>query len=409
MKKHIGALVFIFFCTSIAWIILGGVTATRTHEQDMKLKRVVGQLWGTIQQQPAPFVYYQTKEKKKVTTVLGSETIVETRVETTNHPINLEESDINADFYLEHRKKGLLWYSTYKVVFHGKYLVINNSERTRDIFFEYTFPTVEGVYDNFSFVIEGKKVKELEPIAGRIVKKLNFSPGQTKSIEINYESQGMDEWWYIFGGDVSHIRNFKLTMKTDFDQINFPENSISPTGKEKMDKGWELTWQYDDLISGIQIGMEMPQKVNPGPFVSKVTFFAPISLFLFLFLMFIITVLGEIKIHPMNYFFVSAAFFSFHLLLAYLADHIDIHLALIICSLVSIFLVISYMRLVAGTRFAFIKTGISQLVYLVLFSYTFFLTGYTGLAITILCILTLFVVMQLTGRIDWSKQFASDK
>jgi inner membrane protein involved in colicin E2 resistance len=170
-----------------------------------------------------------------------------------------------------------------------------------------------------------------------------------------------------------------------------------------------MTWQYGDLISGIQVGLTMPQKVNPGPFVSRVTFFAPVSLFLFLFLSFIITTLQERKIHPMNYFFICGAFFSFHLLLAYLADHVDIHLALVIASAVAIFLVISYMRLVAGTKFALLEIGISQFVYLVLFSYTFFLKGYTGLAITILCILTLFIVMQLTGRVDWHKQFAKDK
>ena len=108
----------------------------------------------------------------------------------------------------------------------------------------------------------------------------------------------------------------------------------------------------------------------------------------------------------MNYFFVGAAFFSFHLLLAYLVDHISIHLSFWICSLVSIFLVVSYMRLVVGMRFAFIEIALSQLVYLVLFSYTFFFEGYTGLAITILCICTLFVVMQFTGKVDWDKVFA---
>ena len=65
------------------------------------------------------------------------------------------------------------------------------------------------------------------------------------------------------------------------------------------------------------------------------------------------------------------------------------------------------MRLVVGARFALLETGLSQLIYLVLFSYTFFLEGYTGLAVTIGCIVTLFVAMQFTGRIDWEKQFAA--
>ena len=62
--------------------------------------------------------------------------------------------------------------------------------------------------------------------------------------------------------------------------------------------------------------------------------------------------------------------------------------------------------LVVGLRFAFVEAGIAQLIYLVLFSYAFFWKGYTGLAITIMSIVTLFVVMQATGRIRWSERFA---
>jgi hypothetical protein len=43
----------------------------------------------------------------------------------------------------------------------------------------------------------------------------------------------------------------------------------------------------------------------------------------------------------------------------------------------------------------------------VLFSYAFFWRGFTGLSITIIAIITLFVVMQATGRIRWSERFAA--
>jgi hypothetical protein len=41
-----------------------------------------------------------------------------------------------------------------------------------------------------------------------------------------------------------------------------------------------------------------------------------------------------------------------------------------------------------------------------MFSYAFFLKGFTGLAITIGSVLTLFVVMQITGRIRWAEKFS---
>ena len=129
-------------------------------------------------------------------------------------------------------------------------------------------------------------------------------------------------------------------------------------------------------------------------------------MFFFFFLVFIITTIRGVDIHPMNYFFLAAAFFAFHLLMAYLVDHISIHWSFVISAIVSLALVISYMRLVAGPRFALVECGLAQLVYLAGFSYAFFFKGYTGLAVTIGSIVTLFVVMQMTGRINWSEKFA---
>jgi len=69
------------------------------------------------------------------------------------------------------------------------------------------------------------------------------------------------------------------------------------------------------------------------------------------------------------------------------------------------FLVISYLRLVVGIGFASREAALAQFIYLVMFSYAFFLEGFTGLAITIGSVLTLFVVMQVTGRIRWAEKF----
>ena len=67
---------------------------------------------------------------------------------------------------------------------------------------------------------------------------------------------------------------------------------------------------------------------------------------------------------------------------------------------------VSYLRLVVGTRFATREAALAQFIYLVAFSYAFFLKGFTGLAVTIGSIITLFVVMQVTGKIRWKEKFA---
>jgi len=226
-------------------------------------------------------------------------------------------------------------------------------------------------------------------------------------VNFSYRSQGMSSWDYKFGDDVSKVNDFVLNLKTNFKDVDFGPDTLSPTEKRETEDGQLLTWKYKNLLSGLQIGTTMPEKLQPGPLAGQISFFAPVSLFFFFFLIFILTTLRGIDLHPMNYFFLATAFFAFHLLMAYLVDHISIHVAFVICSAVSVFLVVSYLRLVVGMRFAALEAGGAQFIYLVLFSYAFFFKGLTGLAITIGSIITLFVVMQLTGRVKWGEKFAA--
>ena len=413
MIKRIFAVFFIYICIVIAWMTLGGTVQYRTNKQDMDLRQAVGQLWGTVQNQKAPYIYYQTKKEVKVKeTTQSAETksVEKTEEQISNHYIPLEGSDIKVDLHLDQRKKGLLWYSTYRVGFTGKYRIVNRTDSTRQIYFAFDLPSQGSVYDNFRFIVGGRAIEDIQMESGQLIHSMQLAPFQTTEIQISYNCQGMDQWWYVFGDNVTQIKNFNLTMTTDFDSIDFPANGVSPTHKKKIQGGWELMWNYSNLLSGVQIGMDMPKKLNPGPWVNNVIYFAPVSLFLFFFLTLIFTTLKDVKIHPMNYFFIGAAYFSYHLLLSYLVDHVSIHISFWICSFVSIFLVVSYMKIVVGKKFAFLDIGLSQFVFLVLFSYTFFFKGYTGLAITIMCIITLFIVMQLTAKLDWENVFvAKDK
>ncbi|MHC4475510.1 MAG: inner membrane CreD family protein [Planctomycetota bacterium] len=396
MGKRIVAISFIYACTTAGWFILAGTMVVRTEFTDKELRDAVGQLWGTKQTQQAPLLSYKSTSPQARNGQGRGNT----------EYVAFSASNIEVDLELEHRKKGLLWYSTYQVAFSGKYTMVNDSAEPREMFLSFEFPAKGAVYDNFRFVAGGREIQDIEPTSGNITKAFTLAGGETREIQISYESQGLDEWSYDFGSDVRQVRNFSLVLNTNFEEIDFPIESISPTDKQRTGDGWKLTWQYSNLLTGVKIAMVTPHKLNPGPWVSRVTAAAPVSLFLFFFLLFVLTTVRKIKVHPMNYFFIGTAFFSFHLLLAYLVDHISIHVAFWVCSVVSIFLVVSYMRLVLGMRFAFIEIAISQLVYLVFFSYTFFFVGYTGLAITILCICTLFMVMQLTGKVDWDDVFA---
>ena len=308
------------------------------------------------------------------------------------------------DLKLEYRQKGLLWYGTYVVDFEGAYTFHNPTEHPQSVSFRLKFPAEHAIYDGYAMEVNGHPLQIMNDKQGA-GGAAQLGAGETAQLRIAYRSHGLESWRYRLGDEVSQARDFALRIKTNFKDIDFPLNTLSPTEKHEASAGWDLTWSYSNLISGFQIGVTMPEKLQPGPLAGLISYFAPVSLLLFFFVVFVITTIRSIELHPMNYFFLASAFFSFHLLLAYLVDHVSIHLAFLICSAVSVFLVVSYLRLVVGARFAIVEAGGGQFIYLVLFAYAFFLHGFTGLAVTIGCIVTLFVVMQTTARIRWAEQF----
>jgi Inner membrane protein CreD len=392
---RICAIAFILICTSVGWIVLSGSILLRTTDSDSKLRSNVASTWGSPQEQRQPLAIVDRSGASKS----GEAALTPTQ-------LNAESSNVDVSVALENRQKGLLWYSTYTVDFAGRYNFRNPDDQPRWIRFQFPFPAQQAIYDGLTMKVDGNAQPFTSDKAGTSTEAL-VGPHQAVTLRTAYRSQGLEDWRYKFGDDVTQTRNFSLSLQTNFDDIDFPANTLSPTEKHRTREGWELIWHYSNLISGYEVGMAMPQKLQPGPLAGEICRFAPVSLLLFFFVMFILTTLRNIDLHPMNYFFLAAAFFAFHLLLAYLVDHVSLEWSFAFASLVSVGLVVSYLRLVVGPRFAILEAGGAQFLYLILFSYTFFLKGFTGLAITIGCILTLFVSMQLTARVRWSERFGS--
>lgn len=371
---------FVFLIATFGWVVLGGSIEVRTHEADGSGWESVGSLWGEPQTQHAPAF-----------SASGS-------------AVPIVSSAITADFDLDQRRRGLLWYSTYAVDFAAAYGVRNAADEPVQMTMRLAFPTASGVYDGFAVAVDGTTVP-VRYANGEAIATFSVPAGATARIETGYRTQGLDEWRYVATDGVGVIDDFSLAMRTGFDGFDFPSDGVSPTAKQAVGDGWELTWRYDSLVSGRPIGITMPTPLNPGPVASRIAFFAPVSLLFYFAAMVLVTAIRRVCIHPINFAFLAAGFFAFHLLFAYLVDRIDLNLAFVIASAVSVLLCVSYLRLAVSDRRTLVEAAVGQFVFLVLFSFSFFFEGSTGLAITIGAILTLAYFMFRTAHIDWAELF----
>jgi inner membrane protein involved in colicin E2 resistance len=404
------AIGFIYLCTAVAWSTLGASVVSRTGEFDSRLSKEVAQLWGGRHNQIAPLTTI-ARPRQVTETVRGTDNLGRvldrevTRTVEDRVPVAPRASRVTVDLKLQHRQKGLLWYDTYAVDFSGHYRVQNPDDQPRTLTAEFRFPSAEGIYDGFVFRLAGQDAPKGAMAQAVAVSAVLPAHAETDLV-VAYRSRGLDDWTYAFAPDgVSNVQDFAMDVTTDFRKIDFPPGTVSPTTKQETGDGWRLGWQFDSLVTGQKVGLDLPNRLNPGPVAARITFFAPVSLLFFFMVMVILGVISGRSLHPMNYFFLAAAFFSFHLLLAYLVDHVQIHTSFLIASAVSVFLVVTYLARATASR-TVREAALAQFVYLVLFSYAFFFEGYTGLTVTIGAVLTLFVLMQITARVDWGEVLA---
>jgi inner membrane protein CreD len=411
--RRLLAVGFIWACCAAAWAILASTLLVRSGSTSGELLREVHALWGPPLEQAPPVAtatetHPERKKEQKFDEKEKRYYEVEHAVQvTTTRNLPLEETRAAVHLALEQRRKGLVWFPTYGVAFRGRYSFRNDSGQARRV--DVAFPLQRDVvYDGFALSDSAGAPLEVTFDGGKALFTQRLGPGESLSFDVAYRARGTERWGYGSSGgglgpEVGRARNFEMKVTADFAGVDFPAGSLSPTSHGPAAGGWAGTWAFTQIVATKPLGIVLPEKLNPGPLASKITFFAPVSLLFFFFVTGVLLAASGRSIHPMNYFLLACAFFAFHLLFAYLIDQIAVGAAFAAASIVSVFLVVTYARLFVGWRTALVQMGLSQVVYLVLFSFTFFWKGFTGLAITVGAIATLFVIMQITGRLEWSR------
>jgi len=378
------AIVFITASTCIAWFILGGALTARTAQSGSTAGLSVREGWGPPLTQTQPVAWHEAPGTK-----------------TARKAIRASGGNVRVELAWEPRRKGLLWYRAYGVRFHGEYTFTNPAPIPQTIYVQFALPSAQASYSEFDLRLNGRPTTAHVSGGEPVTEAVNLEPGASATLVVSYKTRGLDQWAYSFGNEF-RVQNFQLEMTTDFAEVDFP--TASPTKRQRTTDGWSLLWNYPDEIGARPVTINMPNVLNPGPVASRITFFAPVSLIFFFGVLVVLCLMKGVDLHPMNFFFLAAGCFAFQLLFAYLVDLLPLGISFGISAAVSLALVSGYLVLARGWKFAR-TAALAQFTYMVLFSYSFFFDGLTGLTITIGAIVTLAILMAATARINWSDRF----
>ena len=418
--QKIAALIVIFVGASIAWMILGSANLIRTDESSSSLKSTMHDMYGDELTIAAPTLFKRMpkldgdvilknnnddEDDEDVETVINTNNLLE-------EYSDLKTSDIKIDVKLDRRKKGYLWFPTFKAHFSAKYtFIIENFNQNHSYYVSTIFSSSDNIYNNVKVRVNGEEVKDFLKLL--VNRELTVFPKRNGELEfeVEYDATGMELLQYTLASrnELTQVNGFNCVITTDFKDYDFPRTMFSPTTKEETKEGAKLTWNFTNTITGKNIGLIIPNKLTPGYITSRVAFFAPIPLLFFFIVLLMISTVTKQDIHAMHFFFLALSFFSFHLMFSYFSDQMNIYLSFAISSFVSLMLTVTYVMHFLSKKMSFIIIPLIQIVYLFVFSFSFFFDGITGLIVTICAVTTLFVLMQLTAKKNWHEVFNPSK
>jgi inner membrane protein involved in colicin E2 resistance len=415
---------FIFFGFSLAWVILGAVNDDRTYGQTQLLLKSVQNSYGGPLIITPPRIYYEvtTERKGKVS---GFDTVSSYKEKETVDP---SASNVRIDLSLDRKKVGNLWFPVFVSTYRGRYEyeleAIPQEYRSDPLFLLPGLNSSESTFRSIELKLNEEAVQPLSKLVSNTPMDVTrqITADRTLVVDFYFETTGTEHLLYELSNQgspsadepstdgaekkrLTRLDRFSLKLTTDFLKYDFPRRTIPYTSIQNDEEGTDFEWQFDKTVTGKNIGIIVPKEINPGEIASRISFFAPISLLFFFVVLTIFGILGKSELHPMHYFLLAATFLSFHLIFSYSADHLSMYMAFGIASLISCLLTYSYVVRLREQRYAVITT-LLQLLYLVVFSWSFFYRtetglGITGLIVTIVSVLTLFALMQLTAKLDW--------
>ena len=183
MLRQIAPIIVIYLCTAATSFLAKSVD-DRTREYDTKLRGAVGELWGAKQRQEAPTAIARGREPSKINTKANKqkretekkqEAPIICKTDGAGDLVALQASNLSAALSLEHRQKGLLWYSTYRVKFGARYEITNSATEHKCITFVFKFPSEKAIYDDVRFLVGGEEIPDLPIYKGRLTRVLSLA------------------------------------------------------------------------------------------------------------------------------------------------------------------------------------------------------------------------------------------
>ena len=396
MKYGIIAIFWMVFSASA--VMIGFRISDRHTDTYTRGYKSVNDIWGGhVTQNPPSLTYSNIATEEYENQKTGE---MQKRSVRKSLDIGFYSHDLKINIVPNIRIKGLLKFPGYLLEFSGKYKMKNTLTQREYLSFHFQLPANAGNITEIGVNFNGKPYTGDTNLADGITISKDMEPDEENEVEINYKAQGTGAFSYSLGDTQKEIKSLNAVLTTSFSNFNIPERAMVPTNQSSDSKASIIQWNGKNLITGQNISMDFKIE-DYGAIASKLFYYSPLSLFLFLVSIVIFSMAKNKPLHPMNYLFIIVGFFIFYLFGSYMISYVPVIYGILLALVLSTGLILYYIFLIKKGKELLQLASITAFIFQWIFSIAFFFPEHTGFLITIASIASFIGLMRLTADTDW--------
>ena len=304
----------------------------------------------------------------------------------------------------EEKVRSLLLFNAFEIHNEETYVIVNNTEYSGELQVKVSKPENANLLYDYTIAIPSAGNLVLRPVMdGSVVLLPAFGMGEQVEIIVNYSTKGMDIYKY----NLSAYQNNVIEELTAEIKLNTPEYAIYREGlphtEEITAEGATLHFDVKDFSTTQDMGVAFLEKQMYLDHVQNLMNYSPLSLALFLAVIFFFSQIFSVKFNAFHYLFLAVIDVFYFLFVAYLIRFFGILPTFGISIVLTAAMFFLYCPNVFGRWFAFRVAGVYLFLLTVVFSLIFIMPIFRGLLFVVLIFLIFMSLMVFISRSDISK------
>lgn len=319
---------------------------------------------------------------------------------------NLVPKSIKIDTTLDYAEKirSLLVFNAFEVHNQETYTIFNTAQYAGELQVKVTKPENANLLYDYTIAIPSQGNLVVRPVMDGTVALLPvLEPGQELDVVITYSTKGMDIYKYNLSAYQNNvIQGLTADIKLNTKNYAIYREGIPHTETPTAD-GASLRFDVKDFSTTQDMGVAFLERQRYLDQIQSLMSYSPVSLALFLVVVFMFSQIFAVKFNPFHYLFLGMINVFYYLFVAYLIRFFGIVPTFAISIALTAAMFLLYAPNVFGKFFAYRVVGVYLFLLTVVFSLIFLVPIFQGLLFVVLIFVIFMSIMVFVARSDISK------